>query len=217
MQLCMQGDLGQVITSRVAASSPFSEIEVFCVLAQMALAVEFIHSKGVLHRDIKPQNVLVLDGVRIVLGDLGVARKLDAGAMAQTRKGTLGFLCPEILSDQPYGVKADIWGVGCTIHALASGKTTSPFESNSRNALASIQKILNEPPAPIPTTTYSADLQRIVNSLLSKDPVNRPDARQVIMEPAVKLQVNSFFRPLVPLFTGEAKVSLDAQFVRLGI
>jgi len=130
MQLCKRGDLDSEIDRRTESHRPFTELDVKSYLSQVALAVHFMHKSGILHRDLKPANVFVVEGERIVLGDLGIARELKRGALAQTWAGTVPFMCPELLAGEAYGFPADVWAMGCTLHSVAS-LTISPFIGRS--------------------------------------------------------------------------------------
>jgi NIMA (never in mitosis gene a)-related kinase len=92
-----------------------------------------MHSRNVLHRDIKAKNVFLTGKNHVRLGDLGCAKLLKAG-MARTQIGTPYYMSPEIWSNKPYDVKSDVWAVGCLLYELAM--LQPPFIANDMNGLA---------------------------------------------------------------------------------
>jgi NIMA (never in mitosis gene a)-related kinase len=112
------GDLFGAIAAQAAtgAGALFAEADVLGWFVQVALAVQYIHARGILHRDIKSQNVFLTTRGVAKLGDFGIARVLDAtDAFASTMVGTPYNMSPEICEDQPYGRKSDIWALGCLL------------------------------------------------------------------------------------------------------
>ncbi len=94
------------------------------------MAVKHIHSKKVLHRDIKLQNVLLTSANEVKLGDFGISKLLEStGDFAKTSLGTPYYLSPEICSGKKYGSKSDIWMLGCLLYELCALKR--PFEGES--------------------------------------------------------------------------------------
>jgi serine/threonine protein kinase len=101
-------------------------------MAELLIALEHIHSKRVVHRDIKPENVFIdIDG-HIVLGDFGLARKLEAGQNTISSNemfGTPAYTPPEVFAARPYGREVDIWAFGVMLYELITGREA--FKSNT--------------------------------------------------------------------------------------
>ena len=86
-------------------------------LIQMATALSELHSKNILHRDIKPKNVFLTASNHVRVGDLGCA-KLLKGGLAKTQIGTPYYMSPELWSKRPYDDKSDAWALGCVVYEM---------------------------------------------------------------------------------------------------
>eukprot|EP00854_Cymbomonas_tetramitiformis_P017205 gene17205-20467_t len=105
MPFCEGGDLTQYMKRRAAANDPIEPPEIWRWMVQLVLALQYLHTKRFLHRDLKSLNVFML-GNKLMLGDFGVARRLEKSFdMAQTQTGTLSYMSPEILEGKPYSYK----------------------------------------------------------------------------------------------------------------
>ncbi|GAA2605288.1 serine/threonine-protein kinase [Actinomadura fulvescens] len=140
-------------------------------------ALEAAHARGVLHRDVKPSNVL-LAGDRVVLTDFGIA-DLETGSDL-TRTGTLvgspGYIAPERLREEAAGPGSDLWSLGATLYAAVEGR--APFERET--PMAVLGAVLTEEPRP---PQRSGSLAPLLWYLLNKDPAARlsvEETRQVL-------------------------------------
>lgn len=160
---------GLVNKRREAGEPPFESHFVRRVLAAVGSALRYVHAQGVLHRDVKPANVLLARrSQRIKLGDFGISKLLEATGRAHTVVGTPYYLAPEIVSGQAYGPAADAWALGVCLYELACLRR--PFEAG--NPLALVRRICEEEPLQLPQGT-AADLNRAILSLLKRDPQRR--------------------------------------------
>lgn len=181
------GDLQSRIDQAQEAGEHLSENEILGVLIQVALGLKYCHDVGVLHRDLKPQNVfLTQDGV-VKLGDFGVARELDhTAAVAQTAIGTPYFISPEIASGECYGRPADIWALGVTLYTMMALKP--PFSGSNLAAL--VARILRGIYAPLPAM-YSPELKELCKSMLAQSPNDRPSISDVLRAPFIRARLKA--------------------------
>ncbi|MFE3852856.1 protein kinase [Streptomyces griseorubiginosus] len=141
-------------------------------------ALRQVHARGVLHRDIKPGNVLVESGSRtgrrIVLTDFGIAAMQDAKALTMVGMlvGSPDYMAPERVSGRPQGPPSDIWSLGATLCAALGGR--SPFSRDT--TLATLHAVLYEEPE-LPAA--AGPLTDILAALLEKDPSIRPGLDEV--------------------------------------
>ena len=148
--------------------------ELIAIVRQVAAAVSTAHSRGILHGDIKPGNVLIgVDG-RVVLCDFGFARYASAPEDVP-RGGTAGFLAPEQISDQfgPITERTDVYGLGGLLYALLTGR--APM--TGRDLPETLASVLSSEPPPRPSarsTRSSAELDDLVLRCLAKEPSQRP-------------------------------------------
>ena len=151
------GDLSKRCKEILIKNSYFSEIEIRSYLAQMALAIKYLHENHILHRDIKLNNILIDEFGHFKLSDFGISTKLGEDKLAETSVGTPYYLSPEIITNIPYDHKSDIWMFGCTLYELTTGR--KPFEGESLQEI--FFKVMNEDPLPIPEK-YSFFIRNLV-------------------------------------------------------
>ncbi|NUR04536.1 MAG: serine/threonine protein kinase [Streptomyces sp.] len=138
-------------------------------------ALEAAHAAGILHRDVKPDNVLLGRHDRVVLTDFGIARIEGETSLTDTGGfvGSPEFIAPERVLGQRPGPASDLWSLGVVLYAAAEG--VSPFRRS--NTPATLQSVLNATPAP--PASASGPLAELITGLLQKDPARRPNAAQV--------------------------------------
>lgn len=183
MEFADGGDLSKVIKKNQAENRNFNQDEVLSIFMQCCLALQHIHCKHVLHRDLKSQNIFMTKGGVVKLGDFGIAKVLDhTGAEAMTMIGTPNYLSPEVVDNKPYGTKADIWSLGVVLYELMV--LEPPFQGNCLAAL--VVKIVTAEPKAIPTELYSEGLRVVVTWCLQKMPEKRPTADELLGLPVLR-------------------------------
>ena len=174
MEYCEAGDLTTHMKGNMGR--PLSENKIWKFTIQMCLGLEYLHSKKILHRDIKTMNIFLNKDENIRIGDLGVAKVLcESMNFAHTMVGTPYYLSPEMCEEKPYNEKSDIWALGCVIYELCTSK--HPFDANNQGAL--ILRIVRGKYSPIPTS-YSSDLSELVDNCLCRDYKKRPNAGMIL-------------------------------------
>jgi serine/threonine protein kinase len=134
-------------------------------------ALASAHAAGIIHRDVKPANVLVTSGGGAVLTDFGMATLAGDPQLTQVGMvmGTPGFCAPERIRGHAASPASDLWSLGATLYAAVAGR--GPFEGRGSSLMAVLASIVHDEPAPLPGC-----LGPVVAALMSKDPAARPDA-----------------------------------------
>ena len=147
-------------------------------VAMVADALEFAHQRGVLHRDIKPGNIMRANDGSIVVTDFGIARVVDAGITSATiGASTPLYAAPEVLAENEASVRSEIYGLGALLYALLAGRASF---SGSDNIWATMNRIRTETPPPI--LGVPAPVIRVIEQAMAKRPADRPASAQQFRE-----------------------------------
>jgi eukaryotic-like serine/threonine-protein kinase len=168
MELAVARSLHQVL----AEDGPLPAERVAEMGTMLLDALASAHAAGIVHRDVKPGNVLVTSGGRAVLTDFGIATVAGDPALTQTGVvvGTPGFCAPERIRGAPASPASDLWSLGATLYAAVEGH--GPFDGHG-SPMAVLASIVHSDPAP---ARSAGPLGIVIGALLSKDPAQRPDA-----------------------------------------
>ena len=241
MEYCELGDLSLFIKKREklithpathemarkypsAPNSGLHEVVIRHFLKQLTSALEFLRSKNYVHRDVKPQNLLLLPArpVReergfpvmeasqnslipvaglaslpmLKLADFGFARVLPSTSLADTLCGSPLYMAPEILRYERYDAKADLWSVGTVLYEMVTGRP--PFRA--RNHVELLRKIeAAEDNIRFPReVTVSAEMKSLVRALLKRNPVERMSFENFFTHPVVTSDIPGLVEDDVP-------------------
>ncbi|MFC9996705.1 protein kinase [Nocardia sp. NPDC127526] len=179
------GDAAGLLHANPAGLEPARAMR---LLADAAHALDYAHGRGVLHRDVKPANLLIAndhrDGERAVLTDFGIARTLDDTVTLSGIAATFAYAAPERFADAPADHRADIYSLGCTLFQLLTGQ--QPFARKDQAAV--IAAHLTAPP-PSPRTLrpdLPAELDAVIATALAKSPQDRFPTCTALAEAAAR-------------------------------
>ena len=168
MELVPGRTLGELIRESDGGMAPE---DVRSILGQAALALSAAHEAGVVHRDVKPANILVTPEGQAKLTDFGIARIGDGSGHTRAGEvlGTPDYISPEQALGEPATAASDIYSLGIVAHEMLTG--LKPFDMGTPVATALAQ--VNDPPPPLPDTVPQ-DLREIVDACLAKKAQDRP-------------------------------------------
>ena len=176
MEYCEGSDLKKLINDYKSHNHPIPKYMINYIFKSITNGIKEIHKNKLIHRDLKPENILITNDFDIKIGDFGISKQLNSiSQYAKTQAGTLLYMAPEVISEDFYNNKVDIWSLGCILYELCSLKFC--FDSNSLKTL--IDKILYENPEKINTKIYGEKLEKIINLLLKKNYKERPDINEL--------------------------------------
>ncbi|MDR6557398.1 serine/threonine-protein kinase [Arthrobacter pascens] len=162
---------GQPLSSIIEHEQVLSPDRTLSMMAQTARALSVAHAQGLVHRDIKPGNLLITPDGRVKVTDFGIARLADQVPLTQTGQvmGTAQYLAPEQATGQTATGASDIYSLGVIGYECLTGHR--PFSGESQIAIALAQ--VNDAPPPLPDT-LPKPVRALLMSMLAKDPKNRP-------------------------------------------
>mgnify|MGYP006096514359 CR=1 FL=1 len=141
---------------------------------QIGIAIKYLHNYGIVHRDLKLENVMMSDNTEQSvpkLADFGLAKMIAPNEAADEPFGTLGYVAPEVLRKEPYSFSCDLWSFGCIMYALLSGSLPFDHESQKQTIKMTLENKLE---FDLPCwENISVDCKDIINRLLDKDPNTR--------------------------------------------
>jgi len=164
---------GRTLEEIVTQGGPLNGPQLARLASGLALALAAVHAAGVVHRDLKPGNVMITNGEPVVI-DFGIAHVPDSTRLTQTGMfmGTPGYLAPEVIEGKPSGPASDVHSWGATVAFAATGRP--PFGTGAFETI--FYRIINGQPD---LDGFPAPLLSIVGQALSRDPARRPDTAEL--------------------------------------
>jgi serine/threonine-protein kinase len=205
---------GESLARRIARSGPLPVTEVVRVLREMGWALAYAHGRGVVHRDVKADNILLEHATgRALLADFGIARVADSSLTAPGASlGTPGYMSPEQVGGEPVDARSDIYSLGVVAFHALSGRL--PFEGDTPQSVLAMH--LAKPPPSV--TRFRPDaagrLAEVVDRCLLKDPTARwPTADALVASLPAATTSFTEVAPPVRNFHRAASLALNQAFL----
>ncbi|MEI3867707.1 serine/threonine-protein kinase [Microbacterium sp. CCNWLW134] len=200
---------GEALSTILERDGALSTDKTLDIVAQTAAALQAAHAAGLVHRDIKPGNLLITPDGRVKITDFGIARIADQVPLTATGQvmGTVQYLSPEQASGHPASPATDTYSLGIVAYESLAGKR--PFTGESQVAIAMAQ--INEQPPPLPPTV-AQPVQNLVMAMIAKKPEDRPASAAAVARAASALRRGDLAAAAaaVPAIAGAAVLADDA-------
>jgi len=198
MEYCSGGSLA----AKIASDGPLAVAEVVSIGARLSSALQAAHDAGILHRDVKPHNVLVTSYGEPALADFGIASVVnadDTGSVAtETAAYTVVHAAPEILEGRPGTAASDIYSLGSTLYTLLAGE--APFAKEASTGLAPlVTRILRNDVPAIARAGVPPELERLLRRCMAADPGDRPGSAAELSASLARLGHDLEVAPAPPL------------------
>ncbi|MEP6765584.1 MAG: serine/threonine-protein kinase [Gemmatimonadaceae bacterium] len=165
---------GENLAQRVRDRGPLPPAEAVRHLREVAWALAYAHARGVIHRDVKPENIMIERGTnRALVTDFGIARTERSASLTSEGHvlGTANYMSPEQVQGDPLDGRSDLYALGCVGYFLLSGRL--PFENEATSAVMVAHVTRPAPPLRSAAPTVPAALADVIDKCLAKDPAQR--------------------------------------------
>eukprot|EP00444_Apocalathium_aciculiferum_P012298 CAMPEP_0183469828 /NCGR_PEP_ID=MMETSP0370-20130417/155194_1 /TAXON_ID=268820 /ORGANISM="Peridinium aciculiferum, Strain PAER-2" /LENGTH=478 /DNA_ID=CAMNT_0025662317 /DNA_START=19 /DNA_END=1456 /DNA_ORIENTATION=- len=148
------------------------------LFGQITSGMAYVHACGCIHRDLKPDNILLGERCAPKVSDFGWCAEVGEGAARKTMCGTLGYMAPEVIFSEGHGLPADAWSLGVLLYEVIAGHTPFAWSTSSDDLAKKVGKV--EYPFP---PWFSADLRQLVHCMLQRNPLHRWAPLHVLSHP----------------------------------
>jgi len=164
---------GSDLKSLVAREGPLPLRRALRILGQIASALDAAHARALVHRDVKPANILVGEDDRAYLSDFGVVKELAGNGMTRTGSfvGTIEYCAPEQIDGRDVGPRADVYALACVLYECLAGQ--APFHRDSEVAVLNAHLHASPPKVTRAASDLPAALDQVIAKALSKSPLDR--------------------------------------------
>lgn len=204
---------GEALSTILEREGSLSTDKTLDIVAQTASALQAAHAAGLVHRDIKPGNLLITPDGRVKITDFGIARIADQVPLTATGQvmGTVQYLSPEQASGHPASPATDIYSLGIVAYECLAGKR--PFTGESQVAIAMAQ--INDAPPPLPAT-IAEPVRNFVLCMIAKKPEDRPATASAVARAATALRRGDIAGAvaIVPAIAGSGGLDAATQLLR---
>jgi serine/threonine protein kinase len=174
-----KGDLKKFIKKTHQEGDKIDEFRIIEYTKQIGAALLHMHEKRIIHRDLKPANILIFSDGTFKLGDLGLGRYMsDETFKAFSKVGTPLYMSPEVIRNDGYDFKSDVWSLGCVIYELITFK--SPFRTDDKISLYDLFTKINKGDYPkVQDEKYGPFITELVDKMLLVNPEERISLEEV--------------------------------------
>jgi urea transport system substrate-binding protein len=187
---------GESLQARLARDGWLPVAEALAIAREVAEGLAIVHDRGLIHRDIKPANIWLArtparSGHSVKLIDFGIARAAEGSSSLTSFGqviGTPAYMAPEQAAGQPTGTRADLFGLGCVLYQMITGR--APFDQAGTDTLAVLQAVLTgtAPDVQEQAPHLSAPVAGLIRQLLAPAPDDRPASAQTVVEQLRRLE-----------------------------
>ncbi len=172
---------GETVRDRLERDGPVAPRRALAIAGQVALGLGAAHAQGIVHRDVKPENLFLLADGRVKVLDFGIARQIPAaGTLDETTlhtqpgtvMGTFGYLAPEVLRGEQATPRSDVFAFGLVVYEMLTGK--NPFRRET--VMETVSAVLRDDPPPLAVAGLPVPAARLVHRCLAPRPDDRPDS-----------------------------------------
>ena len=203
---------GETLTERIARSGPYDGPDCARLLQDTAWALGYAHARGIVHRDVKPDNLMIERGTgRALIMDFGIARQEHATTLTEVGQsiGTPHYMSPEQAAAEQVDGRSDLYSLGCVGFFAATGRP--PFQGESAHKLLMQHLTVPAPTVESVRPEFQPGLAAVIAKALEKEPANRYPTGEAMAEAIGALQLRSReVAPLLRLFHQQTASSLQA-------